>query len=184
MFRVDQLVAALARKHALADRRLLRRDHAIRAGAALRRALTASTSGCSCPVRSDIPVLRPLSRAGYRPLLEAGVRVFEWNGSMLHAKTAVADGQMGAGRIDEPEHRQLDGQSRARRDHRGRAVRETDGRDVSRRSGQRDGSRAGCTQPGARAWCAASRRQGGGDEQRRAGRRPGRCGSAAPCRPL
>jgi len=34
----------------------------------------------------------PLSRAGYRPLLEAGVRVFEWNGTMLHAKTAVADG--------------------------------------------------------------------------------------------
>ena len=33
------------------------------------------------------------SRAGYRPLLEAGVRVFEWNGTMLHAKTAVADGQ-------------------------------------------------------------------------------------------
>src|SRR6185295_12932868 len=32
-------------------------------------------------------------RAGYRPLLEAGVRVFEWNGSMLHAKTAVADGR-------------------------------------------------------------------------------------------
>ncbi|HEX2268241.1 MAG TPA: phospholipase D-like domain-containing protein, partial [Pyrinomonadaceae bacterium] len=30
-------------------------------------------------------------RAGYRPLLEAGVRVFEWNGTMLHAKTAVAD---------------------------------------------------------------------------------------------
>ena len=25
-------------------------------------------------------------------LLEAGVRVFEWNGSMMHAKTAVADG--------------------------------------------------------------------------------------------
>jgi cardiolipin synthase len=25
-------------------------------------------------------------------LLEAGVRVFEWNGPMLHAKTAVADG--------------------------------------------------------------------------------------------
>jgi cardiolipin synthase len=34
-----------------------------------------------------------VSRAGYRPLLEAGVRVFEWNGSMLHAKTAVADGR-------------------------------------------------------------------------------------------
>src|SRR6185295_7089398 len=32
-------------------------------------------------------------RAGYRPLLEAGVRVFEWNGSMMHAKTAVVDGR-------------------------------------------------------------------------------------------
>jgi len=45
------------------------------------------------PSASDIPVLRPLSQAGYRPLLEAGVRVFEWKGSMLHAKTAVADGR-------------------------------------------------------------------------------------------
>lgn len=40
---------------------------------------------------SDVPFVRSLSRAGYRPLLEAGVRVFEWNGPMLHAKTAVAD---------------------------------------------------------------------------------------------
>jgi cardiolipin synthase A/B len=45
------------------------------------------------PGSSDIPALRPLSQAGYRPLLEAGVRVFEWKGSMLHAKTAVADGR-------------------------------------------------------------------------------------------
>ena len=44
------------------------------------------------PGASDIPALSPMSRAGYRPLLEAGVRVFEWNGTMLHAKTAVADG--------------------------------------------------------------------------------------------
>ena len=43
------------------------------------------------PNASDIPILKPLSRAGYRPLLEAGVRIFEWNGTMLHAKTAVAD---------------------------------------------------------------------------------------------
>src|SRR5690606_15545261 len=33
------------------------------------------------------------SRAGYRTLLDAGVRIFEWNGSMLHAKTAVVDGR-------------------------------------------------------------------------------------------
>jgi cardiolipin synthase A/B len=43
------------------------------------------------PGASDIPALTPISRAGYRPLLEAGVRVFEWNGTMLHSKTAVAD---------------------------------------------------------------------------------------------
>ena len=45
------------------------------------------------PGVGDIPGLRALSRAGYRPLLDAGVRVFEWNGPMLHAKTAVADGR-------------------------------------------------------------------------------------------
>ncbi len=45
------------------------------------------------PGTSDVPVAAALSRSGYRPLLEAGVRVFEWQGSMLHAKTAVADGR-------------------------------------------------------------------------------------------
>ncbi len=45
------------------------------------------------PGSSDLPVTQAFTRAGYRPLLEAGVRVFEWNGSMLHAKTAVADGR-------------------------------------------------------------------------------------------
>jgi cardiolipin synthase len=45
------------------------------------------------PGASDIAVIVPFSRAGYRPLLEAGVRVFEWNGPMIHAKTAVADGK-------------------------------------------------------------------------------------------
>jgi cardiolipin synthase len=45
------------------------------------------------PGTSDIPAVARMSRSGYRPLLKAGIRVFEWNGSMLHAKTAVADGQ-------------------------------------------------------------------------------------------
>ena len=44
------------------------------------------------PGASNLIAVSTLSRAGYRSLLEAGVRVFEWNGSMLHAKTAVADG--------------------------------------------------------------------------------------------
>ena len=42
---------------------------------------------------TDLPVVQRLTRAGYRPLLEAGVRIFEWNGTMVHAKTAVADGR-------------------------------------------------------------------------------------------
>jgi cardiolipin synthase len=45
------------------------------------------------PGSSDIPLIAGVSRTGYRPLLKAGIRVFEWNGSMLHAKTAVADRQ-------------------------------------------------------------------------------------------
>jgi cardiolipin synthase len=40
---------------------------------------------------SDVPLMQSVSRAGYRALLEAGIRIFEWNGPMLHAKTAVAD---------------------------------------------------------------------------------------------
>lgn len=42
---------------------------------------------------SDIALVQSISRAGYRSLLEAGVRVFEWNGPMIHAKSAVADGR-------------------------------------------------------------------------------------------
>jgi cardiolipin synthase A/B len=44
------------------------------------------------PGSSNWPLVGTLSKAAYRPLLQAGVRVFEWNGPMLHAKTAVADG--------------------------------------------------------------------------------------------
>jgi cardiolipin synthase len=43
------------------------------------------------PGANDVPVVTPFVRAGYRPLLEAGVRIYEWNGPMLHAKTGVAD---------------------------------------------------------------------------------------------
>lgn len=42
---------------------------------------------------SDLAVVQRLTRSGYRALLEGGVRVFEWNGPMMHAKTAVADGR-------------------------------------------------------------------------------------------
>jgi cardiolipin synthase len=45
------------------------------------------------PGTSDIPVVRNLTRIGYRSLLRAGIRIFEWEGPMLHAKTMVADGR-------------------------------------------------------------------------------------------
>ncbi|MBI3146688.1 MAG: cardiolipin synthase B [Pseudogulbenkiania sp.] len=45
------------------------------------------------PRSSDIGWIATVSRTLYRPLLEAGVRVFEWDGPMIHAKTAVADGR-------------------------------------------------------------------------------------------
>ena len=44
------------------------------------------------PGRSDIAWIAWMSRAGYMGLLEAGVRIFEWQGPMLHAKTTVVDG--------------------------------------------------------------------------------------------
>jgi cardiolipin synthase A/B len=92
LFRVDQLVAAMAR------RSLWLTDAYYGGTAPYVEALRAAARDgvdvrLLVPGASDIPLIRPFSRAGYRPLLEAGVRVFEWNGPMIHAKTAVADGR-------------------------------------------------------------------------------------------
>lgn len=43
------------------------------------------------PAHNNWPWVGSLSRSGYRDLLEAGVRLFEWQGPMIHAKTLVAD---------------------------------------------------------------------------------------------
>ncbi|MBI2401650.1 MAG: cardiolipin synthase B [Gemmatimonadetes bacterium] len=43
------------------------------------------------PGKSDIPALRAFTRVGYRELLQAGARIWEWRGPMLHAKTVLAD---------------------------------------------------------------------------------------------
>jgi cardiolipin synthase len=45
------------------------------------------------PGSSDLPLIRNLSRIGYRELLRSGVRIYEWDGPMLHAKSMVADGR-------------------------------------------------------------------------------------------
>lgn len=92
LFRLDQLVAAMARnKLWLTDAYYAGTTPYVQALRA------AARDGVDVrllvPNATDIPLLRPLSRSGYRPLLEAGIRIFEWNGTMIHAKTAVADGR-------------------------------------------------------------------------------------------
>ncbi len=44
------------------------------------------------PSTNDLPWIGALSRTGYRQFLESGVRIFEYGGPMIHAKTVVADG--------------------------------------------------------------------------------------------
>ncbi|MEO5657486.1 MAG: phospholipase D-like domain-containing protein [Nitrospiria bacterium] len=44
------------------------------------------------PARSDVRVVDYAGRALYDQLLQWGVRIFEWRGPVLHAKTAVIDG--------------------------------------------------------------------------------------------
>lgn len=90
LLRVDQLVATLARH------RLWLTDAYYAGTFSYVQALRAAAEDgvdvrLLLPSASDWPFLTPLSRSGYRPLLESGVRVFEWNGTMLHAKSAVAD---------------------------------------------------------------------------------------------
>src|SRR6185503_2891934 len=92
LFRLDQLIAALARQ------RLWLTDAYYAGTPAFVEGLRAAAKDgvdvrLLMPSASDVLLVQPLSRTGYRPLLEAGVRVFEWNGTMLHAKTAVADGR-------------------------------------------------------------------------------------------
>jgi cardiolipin synthase A/B len=92
VFRLDQMIAAMARHSLwLSDAYFVGLSPYVQALAA------AARDGVDVrllvPGASDLPVVASMSRSGYRPLLEAGVRVFEWNGAMMHAKTAVADGR-------------------------------------------------------------------------------------------
>ena len=91
LYRLEQLVAEIAEKS------LWLTDGYFVATTGYVRALTgAARAGVDVrllvPGSSNWPIVGSLSQSAYRPLLQAGVRVFEWNGPMLHAKTAVADG--------------------------------------------------------------------------------------------
>jgi len=92
MYRLDQLIAAVARESIwLTDAYFVGSSSYVQA------LCSAATDGVDVrlllPRAADVPFVRAISRAGYRILLDAGVRIFEWNGPMLHAKTAVADGR-------------------------------------------------------------------------------------------
>jgi cardiolipin synthase len=92
IFRLDQMIAAMAQRSLwLAD------AYFVGVAPYVQALVAAARDGVDVrllvPGSSDLPVVAAMSQSGYRPLLEAGVRVFEWNGSMMHAKTAVADGR-------------------------------------------------------------------------------------------
>jgi cardiolipin synthase A/B len=91
VYRVTQLMAAAARE------RIWITDPYFVAPRAVRESLAeAARDGVDVrilvPAHNNWPWVGSLSRSGYRFLLEAGVRIFEWEGPMIHAKTAVVDG--------------------------------------------------------------------------------------------
>jgi cardiolipin synthase len=92
LYRLDQMIAAMAR-----ETLWLTDAYFVGIAPYVQALRAAAHDGVDVrllvPGSSDVPFLGHLSRSGYRPLLEAGIRVFEWNGAMLHAKTAVADGR-------------------------------------------------------------------------------------------
>jgi cardiolipin synthase A/B len=92
LYRLDLLVTALARRSMwLTDAYFLGTPSYVQSLRAA--AFDGVDVRLLLPRTSDAPMVRALSRVGYRILLESGVRIFEWNGSMLHAKTAVTDGR-------------------------------------------------------------------------------------------
>jgi cardiolipin synthase len=92
VFKMDQLVASVAR-----ETLWVTDAYFVGVSAYVNALIAASKDGVDVrllvPGTVDVLGVGAMSRAGYRALLEGGVRIFEWNGVMLHAKTAVADGR-------------------------------------------------------------------------------------------
>jgi cardiolipin synthase A/B len=91
IYRLSQLVAVGA------ERRLWITDPYFVAPPAMNEALAAAARDgvdvrILVPAFNNWPIVGGMSRAGYRYLLQAGVRIFEWEGPMIHAKSAVVDG--------------------------------------------------------------------------------------------
>ena len=92
VFKLDQLVASIAR-----ETLWVTDAYFVGVSAYVNALIAAARDGVDVrllvPGTVDVFGVGAMSRAGYRALLEGGVRIFEWNGVMLHAKTAVADGK-------------------------------------------------------------------------------------------
>jgi cardiolipin synthase len=92
IFRLDTLVAAMARRTLwLTDAYFIGLPSYVQALRAA--ALDGVDVRLLVPGASDLGFVKRLGAAGFRPLLVSGIRVFEWNGPMLHSKSAVADGR-------------------------------------------------------------------------------------------
>jgi phosphatidylserine/phosphatidylglycerophosphate/cardiolipin synthase-like enzyme len=90
LLQMDLLITALARERLwIADAYFI--GHGPYADTLSRAARDGVDVRLLLPQGSDVGWTVPVSRTLYRSLLQAGVRVFEWTGSMMHAKTAVAD---------------------------------------------------------------------------------------------
>ena len=93
LYRLELLIATLAR-----ERLWLTDAYFMPTSTYLEALSTAARNGVDVrllvPGSSDVGWVANVSRTLYRRLIESGVRVFEWNGSMIHSKTAVADGQL------------------------------------------------------------------------------------------
>ena len=92
VFKLDQLVASIAR-----ETLWVTDAYFVGVSAYVNALIAAARDGVDVrllvPGTVDVFGVGAMSRAGFRALLEGGVRIFEWNGVMLHAKTAVADGK-------------------------------------------------------------------------------------------
>ncbi len=56
------------------------------------------------PARSDVPLVKLVSRSTYEPLLKAGIKIFELERQLLHAKLMLIDGErtlLGSANLDQ-----------------------------------------------------------------------------------
>ena len=175
LLRLDQLIAAAARGAALAHGCVLRRRHAVRSGAlrcrARRRGRPAARPGRERPPGREPGFARRLPAAARRR--RARLRVERQHAAREERRRRRA---LDARRLDQPQHRELAHQLRARRRDRGRAARRRDGGDLRAGPRQRDRDRARETVPGSRVARVVRAAAWPADALGQRGARRGRCG--------